>query len=54
MLGLNLTHKALGDIYGLTKAIVTKIISLFRHRGILRDVGDGDLLITTNPFIHSP
>jgi CRP-like cAMP-binding protein len=54
MLGLNLTHKALGDIYGLTRVIVTKIISLFRHRGILRDVGDGDLLITTNPFIHSP
>jgi len=50
---LNLTHKALGDICGLTRVTVTKNLSLFRQRGILRDVGHGDLLITSNPFIQS-
>jgi len=50
---LNLTHKALGDICGLTRVTVTKNLSLFRQRGILHDVGHGDLLITANPFIQS-
>lgn len=47
---LNLTHKSLGDICGLTRVTVTKNLSLFRQRGILRDVGNGDLLITSQPF----
>lgn len=51
---LNLTHKALGDICGLTRVTVTKNLSLFRHRGILREVGHGDLLITSQPFRQFP
>lgn len=50
---LNLTHKALGDICGLTRVTVTKNLSLFRQRGILRDVGHGDLLITGSQQIPS-
>ncbi|MFN9646149.1 MAG: Crp/Fnr family transcriptional regulator [Cyanobacteriota bacterium] len=46
---LNLTHRGLADLCGLTRVTVTKILSRFRAEGQLRTVGDADLLIPTLP-----
>lgn len=42
---LNLTHKALGDICGLTRVTVTKNLSLIRTKGILQQISNDDLFI---------
>lgn len=42
---LNLTHRALADLCGLTRVTVTKLLSRFRADGRLVEVGDSDLLI---------
>ena len=42
---LNLTHRGLGDLCGLTRVTVTKILSRFRADGQLQLIGDDDLLI---------
>lgn len=46
---LNLTHRALADLCGLTRVTVTKILSRFRVEGQLVSVGDSDLLIPRLP-----
>jgi len=42
---LNLTHKALAELCGLTRVTVTKLLSRFRLDGQLVPVSDHDLLI---------
>lgn len=42
---LNLTHRALAELCGLTRVTVTKLLSRFRLEGQLVPVGGGDLLI---------
>ena len=46
---LNLTHRALADLCGLTRVTVTKLLSRFRAEGRLVAVGDSDLLIPSQP-----
>ncbi|MFN9623165.1 MAG: Crp/Fnr family transcriptional regulator [Cyanobacteriota bacterium] len=46
---LNLTHRGLADLCGLTRVTVTKILSRFRADGQLRAIGDNDLLIPALP-----
>ena len=42
---LNLTHKALAELCGLTRVTVTKLLSRYRLEGQLLSVSDSDLLI---------
>ncbi|NDC14545.1 MAG: Crp/Fnr family transcriptional regulator [Synechococcaceae bacterium WB9_2_170] len=42
---MNLTHKALADISGLTRVTVTKILNRFKHRGLLQQVSKDDLIV---------
>ncbi|NBW64091.1 MAG: Crp/Fnr family transcriptional regulator, partial [Synechococcaceae bacterium WB4_1_0192] len=42
---LNLTHRALADLCGLTRVTVTKLLSRFRAEGRLVAIGESDLLI---------
>ncbi len=46
---LNLTHRALADICGLTRVTVTKLLSRFRSEGRLLAIGESDLLIPRQP-----
>lgn len=46
---LNLTHRALAELCGLTRVTVTKLLSRFRAEGRLVAVGDSDLLIPNQP-----
>jgi CRP-like cAMP-binding protein len=46
---LNLTHRALADLCGLTRVTVTKLLSRFRAEGRLVAIGDCDLLIPSQP-----
>jgi CRP-like cAMP-binding protein len=46
---LNLTHRGLADLCGLTRVTVTKILSRFRADGQVRAIGDNDLLIPSLP-----
>ena len=46
---LNLTHRALADLCGLTRVTVTKLLSRFRAEGRLVAIGDSDLLIPSQP-----
>ncbi|MEB3353275.1 MAG: Crp/Fnr family transcriptional regulator [Cyanobacteriota bacterium] len=42
---MNLTHRDLADLCGLTRVTVTKNLNRFKTLGLLRGVGDTDLLI---------
>ncbi|NDC35116.1 MAG: Crp/Fnr family transcriptional regulator [Synechococcaceae bacterium WB9_2_112] len=42
---MNLTHKALGDISGLTRVTVTKTLNRFKASGVLQQVSKDDLLV---------
>ena len=46
---LNLTHRGLADLCGLTRVTVTKLLSRFRQDGVLVSVGENDLLIPREP-----
>ncbi len=46
---LNLTHRALADLCGLTRVTVTKLLSRFRQEGQLVVVGENDLLLPKLP-----
>jgi CRP-like cAMP-binding protein len=46
---LNLTHRGLSDLCGLTRVTVTKLLSRFRQQGLLVVIGDGDLLLPRLP-----
>jgi CRP-like cAMP-binding protein len=42
---MNLTHRDLADLCGLTRVTVTKNLNRFKTLGLLRVIGDSDLLI---------
>ena len=42
---MNLTHKSLGDICGLTRVTVTKNLNRYKTLGVLQQVSKADLLI---------
>lgn len=42
---MNLTHRDLADLCGLTRVTVTKNLNRFKTLGLLRPVGESDLLI---------
>lgn len=46
---LNLTHRGLADLCGLTRVTVTKLLSRFRQDGQLLVIGDSDLLLPKQP-----
>jgi CRP-like cAMP-binding protein len=46
---LNLTHRGLADLCGLTRVTVTKTLSRFRQEGQLVAVGENDLLLPKRP-----
>jgi len=46
---LNLTHRSLADLCGLTRVTVTKLLSRFRQDGIMQTIGESDLLIPHMP-----
>lgn len=46
---LNLTHRALADLCGLTRVTVTKLLSRFRQQGVLLVIDRGDLLLPKPP-----
>lgn len=48
---MNLTHKALGDICGLTRVTVTKNLNRYKALGLLNKVSETDLLVPIEPFV---
>ena len=42
---MNLTHRALGEVSGLTRVTVTKNLNRYKMIGLLRSVSEADLLI---------
>jgi CRP-like cAMP-binding protein len=42
---MNLTHRGLADICGLTRVTVTKNLNRYKALGVLRPIGESDLLI---------
>jgi len=42
---MNLTHKALADISGLTRVTVTKVLNRFKNEGLLEQVSKDDLFV---------
>lgn len=45
---MNLTHKSLADLCGLTRVTVTKILNRFKVDGILQHASQNDLFIPSN------
>lgn len=48
---MNLTHRDLADLCGLTRVTVTKNLNRFKTLGLLRGIGDADLLIPADARI---
>lgn len=48
---MNLTHKALADLCGLTRVTVTKNLNRFKALGLLYKVSDDDLMIPIEPLV---
>jgi len=46
---MNLTHKALGELCGLTRVTVTKNLNRFKAIGLLQKVSDDDLMVPIEP-----
>jgi CRP-like cAMP-binding protein len=42
---MNLTHKALADICGLTRVTVTKMLNRYKNDGVLQQITKDDLFI---------
>jgi CRP-like cAMP-binding protein len=42
---VNLTHRSLADISGLTRVTVTKNLSRYKSLGLLHEIGEADLLL---------
>lgn len=49
---MNLTHKALADICGLTRVTVTKNLNRYKALGLLQKVSEADLLIPVAPRLQ--
>lgn len=45
LLEMNLTHKSLAALSGLTRVTVTKSLNRFRTQGLIQHVGESDILI---------
>lgn len=48
---LNLTHRALADLCGLTRVTVTKNLNRYKAIGLLQKVSDDDLMIPVEPLV---
>jgi CRP-like cAMP-binding protein len=48
---MNLTHKALADICGLTRVTVTKNLNRYKALGLLSKVSETDLLVHIEPLV---
>jgi CRP-like cAMP-binding protein len=48
---MNLTHKALADICGLTRVTVTKNLNRYKALGLLSQVSETDLLVPIKPLV---
>ncbi|MFM7313844.1 MAG: Crp/Fnr family transcriptional regulator, partial [Cyanobium sp.] len=48
---MNLTHKALAELCGLTRVTVTKNLNRYKAIGLLQKVSDDDLLIPVEPLV---
>jgi CRP-like cAMP-binding protein len=48
---MNLTHRGLADICGLTRVTVTKNLNRFKTLGLLEKVSEADLLIPASPAL---
>jgi len=48
---MNLTHKALADLCGLTRVTITKNLNRYKANGVLQKVSDDDLLIPLEPLV---
>lgn len=48
---MNLTHKALAELCGLTRVTVTKNLNRYKVSGLLQKVSDDDLLIPVEPLV---
>ena len=42
---MNLTHRALADLCGLTRVTVTKMLNRYKSDGVLQQVSNDDLFI---------
>lgn len=42
---MNLTHKALADLCGLTRVTVTKVLNRYKAEGVLQKISSDDLFI---------
>jgi hypothetical protein len=50
---MNLTHKALAELCGLTRVTVTKMLNLYKAEGVLQQVSKDDYLIPCTVLIPS-
>ena len=48
---MNLTHKALAEICGLTRVTVTKNLNRYKALGLLQKVSDDDLMLPIEPLV---
>lgn len=48
---MNLTHKCLADISGLTRVTVTKNLNRYKTLGLLQEIGEADLLVPRDPVL---
>jgi CRP-like cAMP-binding protein len=45
---MNLTHKSLADLCGLTRVTVTKVLNRYKVEGVLQQISPDDLFIPLN------
>ena len=48
---MNLTHKSLAEICGLTRVTVTKNLNRYKAMGLLQKVSDDDLMLPVEPLV---
>jgi CRP-like cAMP-binding protein len=48
---MNLTHKSLAEICGLTRVTVTKNLNRYKAMGLLQKVSDADLMLPIEPLV---
>jgi CRP-like cAMP-binding protein len=48
---MNLTHKSLAELCGLTRVTVTKNLNRYKLNGLLQNVSDDDLMIPVEPLV---
>lgn len=48
---MNLTHRDLADLCGLTRVTVTKNLNRYKSLGLLRSIGESDLLIPADALL---